>query len=86
MEIKDLPTAIAEAISAPSAQITAEATAPKKRGRKPLAPEERARRRAAQQEVNRKKQEARRKALAILSERHTEEFEQILKELDSISL
>lgn len=51
----------------------------KKPGRKPLPPEERARRRAEQRDVNAKRQEARRYAMKILSERHPEEFEALLE-------
>lgn len=64
----------------------AEAETKKKRGRKPLPPEERERRRAIQVEKNRIKQDARRRALAVLAHRHSEEFQQILrKELGSSS-
>lgn len=57
-----------------------------KRGRKPLPPEERERRRAIQALVNRKKQDARRRALAVLAERHTAEFDELFKnELIKIS-
>jgi predicted metallo-beta-lactamase superfamily hydrolase len=67
------------AFSLPTA--TAEATqTPKKRGRKPLPPEERERRRSAQAEKNRIKQDARRRALAILAHRHSDEFQAILNE------
>jgi hypothetical protein len=44
-----------------------------KRGRKPLPPEEKARR----VEIQKKRQEARRRALAVLQHRHAEEFAQI---------
>lgn len=61
---------------------TAKTEAPeqKKRGRKPLPPEERERRRAIQVANNRVKQDARRKALKILALRHTEEFQQLLND------
>lgn len=67
---------------------TAQAEAPiqKKRGRKPLPVEERERRRAIQIEKNRIKQDARRRALAVLAHRHSEEFQQLLRtELGSSS-
>lgn len=44
-----------------------------KRGRKPLPPDEKARR----VELHKKKQEARRRALAVLQHRHAQEFAQI---------
>jgi len=52
----------------------------KRRGRKPLAPEERERRRSIQREQNRKRQEARRRALLVLQHRHADEFDVILSE------
>lgn len=52
----------------------------KRRGRKPLAPEERDRRRAIQREQNRKRQEARRRALLVLQHRYAEEFDAILSD------
>ena len=71
-----------ETTSTPTAP--AEATEKKKRGRKPLPPEERERRRVIQVEKNRIKQDARRRALTILAHRHSEEFKQLLaKELKS---
>lgn len=72
-----MPTAAAEAtITTHTTEAIAEA--PKKRGRKPLPPEVRDARRAAQAATNRKKQDARRRALAILSTRHDAEFNEIL--------
>jgi hypothetical protein len=69
----------------PTAEAEAKA-APKKRGRKPLPPEERERRRAIQVQKNRVKQDARRRALSILAVRHSEEFKKLLnKELKSSS-
>lgn len=47
-----------------------------KRGRKPLPPDEKARR----IEMHKKKQEARRRALAVLQHRHSQEFAQIWEE------
>lgn len=44
-----------------------------KRGRKPLPPEEK----ALRVEAHKKKQEARRRALAVLQHRHAQEFAQI---------
>lgn len=45
-----------------------------RRGRKPLPPEERERRLAKQRADNRLRQEARRRALAVLQHRHAAEF------------
>lgn len=51
----------------------------KKRGRKPLPPEEKARRVAIQRENNRKRQEARRRANMVLQERYADEFALLYK-------
>lgn len=67
-------TAEAEAIN-PEKQI-------KRRGRKPLPPEERERRKV----LNRNKQNARQRAMAILATRHSAEFTNLVQvELDKIS-
>lgn len=55
-------------------------TTGKRRGRKPLPPDERERRRTLQKERNKKRQEARRRAFFVLQHRHSEEFEQLLAE------
>ena len=75
----ETPTAAAEANINNITEIPAETT-PKKRGRKPLPEAVRAERRATQAATNRKKQDARRRALAILSTRHNSEFDELLKE------
>lgn len=74
METTIMLTAEAEAII-PEKQI-------KRRGRKPLPPEERELRKIA----NRNKQTARKRAMAVLATRHSAEFLALLKtELDKIS-
>lgn len=50
-----------------------------KRGRKPLAPEEKARRVEVQKEKNRLRQEARRRASLVLQHRYADEFEALYK-------
>jgi len=51
-----------------------------KRGRKPLAPEERTRREALRKIINRRKMEARRRANYVLEVRYKEEFDRLYKE------
>jgi hypothetical protein len=75
----EMPTAQAEAAHDINTEITV-TEAPKKRGRKPLPESVRTERRAFQAATNRKKQDARRSALAILSTRHDNEFNDLLKE------
>lgn len=75
----EMPTAQAEATHNINTEITA-TEGPKKRGRKPLPEAVRTERRAAQAATNRKKQDARRRALSILSARHDNEFNELLKE------
>jgi putative protein kinase ArgK-like GTPase of G3E family len=75
----EMPTAQAEAAHNINTEIIV-TEAPKKRGRKPLPEAVRAERRASQAATNRKKQDARRSALAILSTRHDNEFNELLKE------
>jgi hypothetical protein len=50
-----------------------------KRGRTPLAPEEKARRQAAQRERNRVRNEARRRALLVLQHRYEGEYSALLE-------
>jgi hypothetical protein len=52
-------------------------TVGKRRGRKPLAPEERERRRLIQKEENKRRQEARRRAHLVLQHRYAEEFDRL---------
>jgi hypothetical protein len=51
----------------------------KKRGRKPLPPEEKARRQEIQKAENRKRQEARRRASLVLQHRYSDEFAGLYK-------
>lgn len=76
------PATPAETVSeAIRSSVIPEAQIEKRRpGRPALPPEERARRKKIQQEVNQKRQLARRKAMAILADRHNEEFETLLGE------
>lgn len=67
-------------ITQPTAKAEANSVAePKKRGRKPLPPEERERRRAARAVADRKTQNARRRAMAVLAERYRSEFDELLQ-------
>lgn len=52
----------------------------KKRGRKPLPPEEKARRVAEQKKDNRRRAEARRRAYIVLQHKYDEEFKKLFAE------
>lgn len=61
-------------------------TVGKRRGRKPLPPEERERRRALQRKENSRRQEARRRAHLVLQHRYKDEYDSLFaQEYDTLA-